>query len=134
MGKNAKKRAFVMPEELQLEGVEGALMDDGHQALKPSEYRESHEYLYQEDDIINLFPHRQIQTIHIVDVVYFEDFSVRADAKEAKDYAAIYMKAHYDSRHAPRFFQAGDRVMLRLGKGYTTPMTMKYGTQVFLQM
>ena len=43
------------------------------------------------------------------------------DAKDAIAFAAMRMKAHYDTRHQPRFFNVGDSVNLRLHKGYHIP-------------
>ena len=47
--------------------------------------------------------------------------STHVDAKDAIALAAMTMKAQYDARHLPRFFQVGDWVSLRLHRGYTLP-------------
>ncbi len=43
------------------------------------------------------------------------------DARDAISFAAMSMKAAYDSRHKPMFFDVGDKVFLSLRKGYRTP-------------
>ncbi|KAK2784582.1 hypothetical protein FQN53_008409 [Emmonsiellopsis sp. PD_33] len=52
MGKNANKITHVDLEDVQHEEVEGALMEDGHKALHPGDYRKFHERLYYENEII----------------------------------------------------------------------------------
>lgn len=47
-------------------------------------------------------------------------FAARVDAKQALDAAAMSMKKYYDRRHKSQFFRAGDKVLLRLHKGYDT--------------
>jgi hypothetical protein len=48
-------------------------------------------------------------------------------------YAAIRIKEYYDRRHTPKHFVVGDRVLLRLGRGYNMPtnalLTRKLGQQ-----
>ena len=43
------------------------------------------------------------------------------NAKDAIALAAITMKAQYDARYEPKFFEVGDWVSLRLHRGYTVP-------------
>ncbi|POS75391.1 hypothetical protein DHEL01_v206213 [Diaporthe helianthi] len=45
--------------------------------------------------------------------------------------AAMTVKAHFDRRHLAKFFNVGERVLLRLHKGYGIPMDIgrKYGPQ-----
>lgn len=53
----------------------------------------------------------------------FPNFKIRDDAAEALKFAAIYMKYYYDRRHEERHYTPGDRVYLRLHKGYSIPNT-----------
>ena len=50
-----------------------------------------------------------------------QDFSVRIDAAEAIATAQMAMKKFYDERHLPKSFAVGDKVYLRLHKGYSIP-------------
>ena len=60
-------------------------------------------------------------------------FALRQDAQEALAYAAIRMKEQYDKRHQPMHFEKGDKVLLRLHKGYNVPankrLSRKLGQQ-----
>ncbi|KAL7621436.1 hypothetical protein AAE478_008758 [Parahypoxylon ruwenzoriense] len=47
--------------------------------------------------------------------------AARIDAADAVAIASMSMKKYYDARHTPKFFRVGDRVYLRLHKGYTLP-------------
>ena len=47
------------------------------------------------------------------------------DAKDAIAFAAMRMKAYYDSRHQARFFNVNDLVNLRLNRGYQIPSGLK---------
>ena len=47
------------------------------------------------------------------------------DAKDAIAFAAMRMKAYYDSRHQARFFDVNDLVNLRLNRGYQIPSGLK---------
>lgn len=49
------------------------------------------------------------------------DRPTHVDAKGAMTLAAMTMKAQYDARHEPKFFEVGDRVSLGLNRGYTVP-------------
>ena len=52
---------------------------------------------------------------------YRQDFASRTDAAECLKYAAMQMKRQYDARHTPRHFSVGDKVLLRIGRGYNIP-------------
>ena len=43
------------------------------------------------------------------------------DAKDAIAFATMKMKAYYDNRHTPMYFDVGDMVKLRLHRGYKVP-------------
>ncbi|KAK2799659.1 hypothetical protein FQN51_006791 [Onygenales sp. PD_10] len=51
MGKNVAKMTYIYKEDLQMEDVRGPLMDDGHPALDPQDYRPFHEKIYQIHEI-----------------------------------------------------------------------------------
>jgi hypothetical protein len=51
-------------------------------------------------------------------------FILRDTAHEALKLAGIYMKSQYDKNHLPMVFNKGDKVMLRLHKGYTNKWTL----------
>jgi hypothetical protein len=48
-------------------------------------------------------------------------FALHQDAQEALAYAAIRMKEQYDRHHQPMHFKKGEKVLLRLHKGYNIP-------------
>jgi hypothetical protein len=60
-----------------------------------------------------------------------QDFSVRTDAQEAIAYAAASSKRIYDRHHLPKFFEPGDKVLIRLHRGYEIPLRVapKFGQQ-----
>jgi hypothetical protein len=60
-----------------------------------------------------------------------QDFTLRIDAEEAIKLAQLTMKRHYDRRHRPISFKVGDKVKVRLHKGYSIalPVSKKYGPQ-----
>lgn len=45
----------------------------------------------------------------------------RIEAADAISFAQVYQKFHYDRRHQPMYFRVGDKVLLRLHKGYSIP-------------
>lgn len=51
-------------------------------------------------------------------------FILRDTAHEALKLAGIYMKSQYDKNHLPVVFNKGDKVLLRLHKGYTNKWTL----------
>jgi hypothetical protein len=50
-----------------------------------------------------------------------QDFTVRIDAAESISMAQMAMKKFYDTHHKPKSFAVGDKVLLRLHKGYNIP-------------
>jgi hypothetical protein len=48
-----------------------------------------------------------------------QDFTLRIDAAECIALAQMAMKRYYDRNHQPKSFQVGDKVMLRLHRGYS---------------
>lgn len=55
------------------------------------------------------------------------------DAKDAVAFAAARMKASYDEKHQPRFFNVGDAVNLRLHHGYTISSLVGKNKKISLQ-
>ena len=51
-----------------------------------------------------------------------QDLAPRQDAAECLKYAAMQMKDYYDRRHQPKHFDVGDKVLLRIGRGYNIPV------------
>ncbi|KAK4865001.1 hypothetical protein LT330_001624 [Penicillium expansum] len=51
-----------------------------------------------------------------------QDLSPRQDAAECLKYAAMQMKDYYDRRHQPKHFAVGEKVLLRIGRGYNIPV------------
>lgn len=45
----------------------------------------------------------------------------RVEAADAISFAQMHQKLHYDRRHQPMYFKVGDKVLLRLHKGYSIP-------------
>ena len=45
----------------------------------------------------------------------------RVEAADAISFAQMHQKFHYDRKHQPMYFKKGDKVLLRLHKGYSIP-------------
>ncbi|KAL2138959.1 hypothetical protein VTI28DRAFT_5999 [Corynascus sepedonium] len=75
------------------------------------------------DVVVGVTPARQDATLP----------QLRLDTHDAITIASMTMKYHYDRRHTPQFFKAGDKVWLRLHRGYNMPSTdvvsRKFGQQ-----
>ncbi|CAJ2508148.1 Uu.00g093340.m01.CDS01 [Anthostomella pinea] len=54
----------------------------------------------------------------------------RVEARDEICVAAMSMKYYYDRKHLPRFYNAGDRVLLRLHKGYVIPKAASVGRKL----
>ena len=50
----------------------------------------------------------------------------REDAKSAVAHGIMAMKRQFDRKHTPLRLQKGDKVVLRIGKGYNTPLSRRY--------
>lgn len=56
--------------------------------------------------------------------------SARVEAHDAICIAAMSTKMYYDRKHLPKFFNVGDRVLLRLHKGYIIPKAAIIGRKL----
>lgn len=60
-------------------------------------------------------------------LVYRDHVGPRLDAEEALKYASMRMKWYYDQQHRPISFEPGDKVFVKLHKGYALPTTKTVG-------
>ena len=59
---------------------------------------------------------------NLLEQIEEQDHSIRHDAAECLRCAAMQMKKYYERKHTRKYFCVGDKVLLRLGRGYDIPV------------